>query len=555
MTFTSSPRSRSDCLRTAVIQFRTPSRLITAMRPSAIARYTVANEFLRRRNLTEPDTAVRPRGDSENHTALISVSFEELPTLKTRTGKHNKPGGAPLICMELSTTKAEGSRVVTDTNTSTLKYVNTLSTHSRKSSRWRPTLNVDERNSAIFAAVRQKAERTPQNTSSAQESPSRPMVPNQPDNQESRHEDTANTTPPRLAYRLGNDSPNTESRETAILRDMQGHRKHDSEPRVDILSPHSEIPRDLTSPASDVTLYEEPILYSLSQLKGGGDNEAYASCDVTKVHAGIGGSLPTPVARCRPRHPHRLSSDTASSTARTLSMPLQERAKTDDGMLQLKANASKTSSSLFAPRRGHRRKISLNLPVNTSVTTPERSHHRRNFSTRWFESPCRPLSRITITPQSSSQGELELEYKHRHTFIGTACLDDFLELLEVNMVHDTTRHAVTKTFILLASTEQMYARQCSTTPDGWHVVSRTTPDLTSTDYIAQLQVKLGSITLRQFLELIPFDEKDEVGALRVVEAFLAASHLDAKAGIGAESKARAFRNWMLDYESMDLQAP
>lgn len=157
-----------------------------------------------------------------------------------------------------------------------------------------------------------------------------------------------------------------------------------------------------------------------------------------------------------------------------------------------------------------------------------------------------------MPPEVLTQQEAELEYKHRHTFIGTACLDDFLELLEVNTMQDTTRQAVTKTFMALASHEQMYARQCSTCPDGWDVVSRTTPEITNSDFIAQLQVKLGSVTLRQFLDLIPFDEYGEVGALQVVKAFSAASHIDAKAHAGPGSKARAFRNYMVGLEDTTL---
>lgn len=141
--------------------------------------------------------------------------------------------------------------------------------------------------------------------------------------------------------------------------------------------------------------------------------------------------------------------------------------------------------------------------------------------------------------------ERELEYKHRHTFVGTASLDDLLELLEMNATYMTTKAAVMRAFVSLASNEQLQARQSSTQPNGWDLVSRVTPDISITDFVAQLQVKLGSITLRQFLDMVPFDEKTDVMALRVVEAFSIASHIDAKAGMDAGSKARAFRNWMI----------
>jgi hypothetical protein len=51
--------------------------------------------------------------------------------------------------------------------------------------------------------------------------------------------------------------------------------------------------------------------------------------------------------------------------------------------------------------------------------------------------------------------------------------------------------------------------------------------------------------------LIPFDEADEVAVMRVVEAFSVASHLDATAGIGTGSKAKAFRSWLVEQMKAD----
>jgi hypothetical protein len=76
-------------------------------------------------------------------------------------------------------------------------------------------------------------------------------------------------------------------------------------------------------------------------------------------------------------------------------------------------------------------------------------------------------------------------------------------------------------------------------------------DVTSVDYIVQLRVKLGSITLRQFLDLIPFDEDDEAAAVHVVEAFSIASHMDTTAAIGTISKAKAFRSWLVEQMKVD----
>ncbi|KAF2683598.1 hypothetical protein K458DRAFT_418582 [Lentithecium fluviatile CBS 122367] len=211
-------------------------------------------------------------------------------------------------------------------------------------------------------------------------------------------------------------------------------------------------------------------------------------------------------------------------------------------MVSFKASTSKISA-LSAIEQKHRRRISLNLPINVS-TSP------------------RPTTPPPSTPDASSpvptrkpdeqaaiyKAEKELEYKHRHTFIGTASLNDFLDILEVSPSHMTTKAHIAQAFILLASSEQLHARQTSTSPEGWEFVTRTTHDLVCgphEDYLNQARIMLGSISLGEFLRMMPFDEEGNVGALSMVEAFCAASHLDAKATAGVGSKAKAFRSWMV----------
>lgn len=146
--------------------------------------------------------------------------------------------------------------------------------------------------------------------------------------------------------------------------------------------------------------------------------------------------------------------------------------------------------------------------------------------------------------------EREMEYRHRHTFIGTASLDEFLELLEISPSHCVSQRAVVRAFVQLASTEQSYARQYSTKLDEWGLVARTTPDykdIASGDYLVQSRVKLGTITLRQFLSLILFDQENKVPAANVVDAFCAASYLDGKTNLDARNKARAFRSWLISH--------
>lgn len=151
--------------------------------------------------------------------------------------------------------------------------------------------------------------------------------------------------------------------------------------------------------------------------------------------------------------------------------------------------------------------------------------------------------------------EREMEYKHRHTFVGTASLDEFLELLEISPSYHVTQSAIARAFIQLASTEQLHARQYSTKLEGWGLVARTTvdyKDVATTDYVVQSRVKLGTITLRQFLSMIPFDQDNTVAAMKVLDAFSAASHLDAKTDTDVENKAKAFRSWIISQRSMQV---
>jgi hypothetical protein len=98
---------------------------------------------------------------------------------------------------------------------------------------------------------------------------------------------------------------------------------------------------------------------------------------------------------------------------------------------------------------------------------------------------------------------------------------------------------------ILACAEQVQARQSSISSNGWNFVTRTTHDdiLTHTDYLTEAHFKLGSISLGKFLDKIPFDDKGEIAATKVVDAFCLASHLDGEATYGVQSKAKAFRSW------------
>lgn len=306
------------------------------------------------------------------------------------------------------------------------------------------------------------------------------------------------------------------------------------------------------SPASESTLFEEPPSYSLDQIK----EDEHSPDDYFNV-AGLEKSpsfkgdrdeslLPQTRRIRQQRTPSSLpaSPSIAStlSSAQRLSRVLPARAKTNDGLLQLQADATKPPR----PAAGHQRRISLGLPIKSALTAIDEP--KQLSPPPQYVPPARPSSSSRKSTTALIQQERELEYKHRHTFIGTASLDDFLEVLDVTPTHSTTKAAVVRAFLLLASSERLLARQASLTPSGWGLIARTTSDTVNADYVEQAHAKLGSIVLRQFLDLIPFSEDDEAAAVSVMEAFSAAAHLDAKASTGNGSKAKAFRSWLVRHQ-------
>lgn len=165
--------------------------------------------------------------------------------------------------------------------------------------------------------------------------------------------------------------------------------------------------------------------------------------------------------------------------------PLCARSKTLDGMRKFKANTAKVTDESTITT--HRRKVSLNLPIKVSpVEHPVSSPSLSSFVIETSEEDTAALERE----------ERELEYKHRHTFVGIASLDDFLELLEMFPNHTTMKSRVAKTFTALAANEQLQIRQQSISLEGWELVSRIDPTTLYDDYLTRAHVKLGSICLR-----------------------------------------------------------
>ncbi|KAF9695661.1 hypothetical protein EKO04_006402 [Ascochyta lentis] len=301
------------------------------------------------------------------------------------------------------------------------------------------------------------------------------------------------------------------------------------------------LPADLGSPDSAITFTRGQC--SLSPLSGtwslslnddtveGAEGSGIVSSDQTRVDVfdTVFGAVD------EPRRPQYQRNDSVNST-KTTSVAFTTQSKANGGLLEFRAKATKPKGPNFA--RIHRRNVSIHLPI-------------RPVSPGTQLSPPPPSTTSVMTPtcNSSHAGthfEQELQYKHRHIFIGTASLHSFLEVLETSSPRTTSKLATMKAFTILASNEQILFRQTSSSTSDWNLVTRTTPDISTFDCITLARVQLGSVSLQLFVDLIPFNTRDEASIALVVEAFKNASHMDAEAGCNTRSKARAFRVWMME---------
>jgi hypothetical protein len=538
---------------------------------STVARVTLANEMLRRRIQSERDSGGRPRPIGlELRGDLMHVSFEELPA--TRPGPEpgsRRRGSRTLVsptkafysddqiggvATGISTGRRQLGYVQDSLGTNSLAPEDHDSTsdkipdgdseatentrgnnkHRRQSKMWRTgLLYLDRGDSAIIAALANAGFNTQQQASG---SPTR------------RFSDASDSENSRDG-RPKTDSSNPPSASQWVLPvDGNGHKFAPTRTR-------GEDSANTLSPTSDTTLFEEPMPYTLNQIPEDDRFPDYFSYDNTESDALLkidrdGQQL---VQKRRLNRHQRAPSTTPSSPStkspfsggqRGGSRQLPVRAKTSEGLLQLQANPTKSER----PTQNHQRRISLGLPIKSPVSPSPPEETQGPITKPRSALPSRRPTHVPelASPTTLNQQERDLEYKHRHTFIGTASLDDFLEILEVQPSRTASKAAIAKAFIVLAASERLLARQASSTPVGWELVPRVTPEVPNYDYVAQAHVRLGSITLWQFLELIPFDEREEAGAMSVVEGFSAASHMDSKAGVGMASKARAFRSWMVE---------
>jgi hypothetical protein len=536
--------------RAVVIQVSSPPpALASSMKKSTIARCTMANELLRRRDHPGHDSTLRSRRSIQQGGDHLRASFQEPSGALIGTQQRATQSGTDMTpSTRISSRPANGGEPADIVGTGPLHYPqpslgaksaraahhdsasninNSLEaelngtglprgriSHQRRPSMWRMgLLYLDRGDSGILAALKNAGGHD------ARQPPGSPQ---------SQFSPTSEAEQQTLDARLRRRSLSQSSVQWVPPPDGPvikfGHRA-----KTD----------DAFSPNSDRTLFEEPELLSLDRPQPGSPD--YFSFD--NDHSARTEVMPAPVRRVR--HSRAPSTEpNFKSNPKRASLPLRARTKTNEGLLQLQANPSKPER----PTPGHERRISLGIPIKGAVA--------QKFGSLMDTPPQTPKTPRTPRnrgPEKSGpaatlrQKERDLEYKHRHTFIGTASLDDFLEVLEVSEEHTTTKAAVGKAFLILASSERLLARQASSTATGWDLVSRTIPDVVNTDYVIQAHVKLGSVTLWQFLELIPFDDQEEAGAMSVVEAYSAASHMDSKAGVGSTSKAKVFRSWMVQH--------
>lgn len=298
---------------------------------------------------------------------------------------------------------------------------------------------------------------------------------------------------------------------------------------------------DIGSASSDTTSAEKRHWPSCTKSSTTVDNQA----DVTEGAKENSCVDPCPMltdaeSRARKRW-SAFSMDSISTAIRKSSTAnLRARTKIDGGLLEFKAKMAEPKEPL--PTSKHRRILSLNLPIRPCSSQLDRTPH----------TPSRPTSFITPASRTvhdavdaATQTEAELQYKQRHIFVGTVSLHAFLEVLETTTLNTTTKLAVMKGFTALASKEQLRARRDSLDPEDWNLVTRITADITDFDYLVLARVQLGSISLQQFVDAIPFNVFEEVPVTTVVEAFKVASHLDAIESRNTSSKARVFRDLLL----------
>jgi hypothetical protein len=539
--------------------------LTAVMKKLNAARCAVTDELLRRRDQLDSDNVIHSHAGNAKVDSLQSGLLKTLRLDERRGGPRL---GLNLPCIEPTAPEASTDQTATCTTAHSsimtmsgrdafpstfTKLICDVATHPyrRYLDMWAPAPRESRMTGTILTTLRKQAERTEQQRDTAQSTSQLQSASVDSVQTLDHHQDYGEISRKEAPQTLTQASTQQETEITLTAKPLRHRTENDDNDIMASPSPSNAEQWQYPSPCSETTLADDPNAYCSILLDA---NEVLTVDDCSEGRSSIStlfslderipeSAVTTGHTRARRPPFYELTSGYMGTPSRILG----DRERTNEGLLELRANASKGN---VTPVRGHRRKVSLNLPVRHRGVN---SHifqfpsPKSRWATHPFQTPNQTPAAVTF-----AQEERELEYKHRHTFVGTASLDVFLEILEMSASHTVTTSAVVKAFTTLASNEQMLARQSSSRKDGWDVVSRITLDIQAPDYIAQTHIKLGSITLRQFLDLIPFDANERADAMAVLGAFCAASHLDTKAGMGTASKARAFRSWMVRQAEADM---
>ncbi|OAL56245.1 hypothetical protein IQ07DRAFT_2047 [Pyrenochaeta sp. DS3sAY3a] len=521
--YTHSTPPRNKLQHTVHLRIRSPITLRRTMKPSKLAACS-ANEILRRQTQTELDGAVLSQFDLEQRAALMSMFFNDNPTPKSDLKQQESTMSFHTELPNVSKKRQDGSgEDAVNWRRHSLSLV-----RSMQPSIWQLGRDHNPSASSIFSVLKQEAERNTHQRMLAQS-----QLLNHDENDRAGGQQDSIVTPLRKA--TWTDIPRSKFRfpqphDASRTRQLQTNtHPHDSR------SHHIEdLQGFLASPASESTLFDDTVTCSLSHL-------VTKDTHIANESSGKSPTSPEEWSSFRERD---LSLSPSLESPMTPLLPLRVRARTTEGTLRFRANAARITSA-NTPVTQHRSRISLNLPINTATSSDAPWQSRRgSMSTNppvHYTSAEMDMDQDTLAAR-----ECELEYKQRRIFIGAASLDDFLDLLDVSPSFTTTKDSIARAFTLLSSNEQLIVRENSTSKEGWNLVSRVTPDTATGDCVTQVRVKLGSISLRQFLDLVPFSAHDSVDVMGVLEAFAVASHLNAKAEAGLlGGKAKALRRWIV----------
>lgn len=248
------------------------------------------------------------------------------------------------------------------------------------------------------------------------------------------------------------------------------------------------------------------------------------------------------------------SADTPSTppspTPKRLPFRTPSRSRRPDGLLEFKASPVKSPAKSHG--REHRRTQSLKLPILINLPP----------ATERALSPQKSRKRARIEEAEVDEGEGDiqqaerlLQYIHQRIFIGTASLDNFLDVLELcpsetatPYIPTTTLPGIRKAFSIVASTEQTHIRQQIQhsqvlqrlgMTENWTLLRRINPEAHNRDHLSQAHIKIGCISLYEFLEYVGggYGDEERIRVTKVVRAWERAARRDM--GImGREGEAR-----------------